>query len=123
MISRQEVLMGRDKEFPLTTELEANLTKLLVALNKFRSTYGKPMVVSSGYRPGKYNKAAGGVKSSCHLTCEATDFRDIDGHIKAYVKANPKVLEDCGLYMEAPESTPTWIHLQTRATANRIFKP
>jgi hypothetical protein len=123
MVSRKEVLMGRDAENPLTKEMEANLAKLLEALNKFRSRYGKPMVVSSGYRPGKYNKSAGGAKNSAHLTCEATDFADADGKLKAYVKTNPSVLEECGLYMEDPERTKTWIHLQIRATKNRVFKP
>lgn len=123
MISREEVLMKRDIEFPLTKELEANLKKLLENLNKFRQKYGKPMLVSSGYRPGKYNKSAGGAKSSAHLSCEACDFKDADGKLKEFVKKNPTVLEECDLYMEAPESTPTWIHLQTRATKNRVFKP
>lgn len=123
MVTRAEVLMGRDKEYPLTKELEANLAVLLEKLNKFRQKYAKPMLVSSGYRPGKYNKAAGGAKSSCHLTCEACDFKDSDGKLKEFIKKNPKVLEECDLYMEAPEDTPTWVHLQTRATKNRIFKP
>lgn len=115
--------MGRDVEYPLNAALESNLAKLLQRLNAFRSLYGLPMYVSSGYRPGKYNKAAGGAKTSAHLSCEACDFKDDDGKLKAFIAAHPGCLEDCDLYMEAPIATPTWVHLQTRKTTNRIFKP
>jgi len=123
MITKKEILMGRDSEYPLTPELESNLNKLLEAVNKFRTAYGKPMIVSSGWRPGKYNKAAGGAAKSAHVTCEAVDFADADGKLKAYVAKNPKILEQCGLYMEDPGATKTWMHVQTRPTKNRIFKP
>ncbi len=122
-IKRDEVLMGRDKEFPLTPDLEANLTKLLTALNGLREKYGKPMIVSSGYRPGKYNTAAGGAKNSSHLSCEACDFKDSSGELKKWCTDNVPVLEEFGLYMEDPTRTPTWLHVQIRPTKNRIFKP
>lgn len=125
MISRDEVLMGRDREYPLSEELEVNLTSLLIALNKCRNIYGKPIAVSSGYRPGKYNTAAKGAANSAHLTCEACDFVDADGQLKKYILDNPIILETCGLYMEAPDRTPTWCHLQIRRipSGNRIFRP
>lgn len=120
-IKRSEVLMGRDLEFPLSETLESNLEKLLAAVNQLRELYGKPMSVSSGYRPGRFNTAAGGAKNSSHLSCEAVDFKDADGALKAF--CTPEILTKCGLYMEAPENTPTWCHLQIRPTKNRIFKP
>lgn len=123
MISREEVLMGRDVEYPLTSEMEANLPKLLIALNKFRVAYGKPMNVTSGYRPGKYNKAAGGAPNSSHLTCEACDFADPDADLKDWIIKHPSILEECGLYQEHPSQTPTWVHLQVRPTKSgrRVF--
>lgn len=123
MISRAEVLMGRDKQHPLTPELEANLEKLLKALNVFRQAYGKPMRVTSGYRPSTFNTKAGGARRSAHMTCEACDFADSDGAIKQWALANLNVLEQTGLYMEHPDATPTWCHLQTRPTRNRVFRP
>lgn len=123
MISDHEILMGRQKEYPLDEDQKKNLKALRNAVNAFRKAYGKPMYVSSGYRPGKYNKAAGGASKSAHLTCEAVDFEDNSGKIKQFIKDNPSILEDCGLYMEHPDNTPTWVHLQTRKTKNRIFKP
>lgn len=123
MISEAEILMGRDKEFPLSADLRVNLGKLLTAVNGFRAAYGQKMTVSSGYRPGHYNSDAGGAKGSCHKTCEAVDFKDPDGAIKKFAQANIKVLEQFGLYMESPRSTPTWCHLQIRPTMYRIFVP
>lgn len=120
-ITRAEVLMGRDTEFPLDDTKEINLSLLLISVNKLRDLYGKPMYVSSGYRPGHYNKSAGGSPKSAHLTCEAVDFKDEDGKLKQF--CTKKILEECGLYIEHPDNTPTWCHLQTRTTKNRIFKP
>jgi zinc D-Ala-D-Ala carboxypeptidase len=120
-----ETLMGRMRLNPLTEEMQNNLEDLLVKVNKFREKYGKPMVISSGYRPAVENEAAGGAKLSAHKTCQAIDFGDKDKQLKEFVKKDPKVLEECDLYMEAAEDTPTWIHLQNRKTksGNRIFKP
>lgn len=124
MITREEILMGREKEYPLTPELEQNLTRLLSSLNKFRAAYGKPMYVTSGYRPGKYNKAAGGAKKSAHLTLEACDFADGDGALASFCLQNLKLLAECGLWLESPAKTKGWVHLQTRPVPGvRIFEP
>lgn len=121
MITRDEILMGRDKLYPLSPQLESNLSKLIIALNKLRALYGKPMFVSSGYRPGEFNTKAKGAKNSSHITCEAVDFKDADGAIKKF--CTPEILIQCGLFMEHLDATPTWCHLQIRPTNNRIFKP
>jgi hypothetical protein len=125
MITRDEVLMGRDKEFPLNSELEKNLEILLKALNKFRAIYGKPMVVSSGYRPGKHNKSAGGALKSNHVICLACDFQDSDGKLDDFCLKNQSILESCGLWLEHPMATPGWVHLQAVAprSGRRVFIP
>jgi hypothetical protein len=123
MITREEILKGRERQHPLDEALEANLKALLIALNKFRYIYGTPMRVTSGYRPAAINLAIGGSKKSAHMSCQAADFADADGKLKMFCLQNVKVLEDCGLYVEDPASTPTWCHMQIRPTKNRIFKP
>lgn len=123
MILASEVLMGRDKEYPPTPAMMNNLTKLLIALNLFRTEYGKPMNVTSGYRPGHYNTDAHGAKGSCHLSLEACDFADPTGDLKKWALLNLPVLEKAGLWMESPASTNGWIHLQTRQVVNRVFQP
>lgn len=130
MITRDEVLKGRDRDYPLTPELEQNLTKLLDAVNKVRKEWGKPLIVTSGYRPGHFNKSARGAKRSAHMTCEAIDFADPNGEFGKWCLANLKLLEEVGLYMESPLYTheppaKRWIHLQIRrpASGNRVFIP
>jgi hypothetical protein len=125
MVTRDEILMGRDKLFPLSSELEANLHKLLGAINKFREKYGHPLFVSSGYRPGFFNAAAGGAKKSNHMICLAVDFKDPYGTLDAFCMENPDILEDCGLWQEHPDSTPGWCHLQAvpPRSGNRVFRP
>lgn len=50
---------------------------LLVAsiLDPLRERYGRPIIVTSGYRCQKLNKLVGGVKYSAHLDGRAADVR------------------------------------------------
>lgn len=125
MITRAEILQGREIEHPLTPEMEANLEQLLRAVNVVRSAYERPMIVSSGYRPRVINSAVGGRVGSAHLRCQAVDFLDRAGLLAAWCLAHTDVLEAAGLYMEDPRWTPTWVHLQTNAPASgrRVFIP
>lgn len=120
-ISKREILMGREIEYPLTEELEKNLLALYLSLNRLRELYGEPMFITSGYRPGRYNVAAGGATNSPHTTCEAADFRDGDNKIKRWI--NEEILIDCGLWLEDPSMTPTWAHFDIRQREKRIFIP
>lgn len=126
MITAAEVLMGREKVAPLTSELKENLEMLLEALNKFRSAYGSSMIVSSGYRPPSINEATkGAAKHSNHMICLACDFKDVDGNLDKWCMSNLDVLEKCGLWLEDPKSTVGWCHLQCvpPRSGNRVFKP
>lgn len=125
MITRSEILMDRDKLAPLDQTLELNLKWLLACLNDLRAIYGKPMIVTSGYRPHAINVAARGAKNSLHMTCQACDFRDDDGSLDEWCMAHLKTLEMCGLYLEHPDSTPGWCHLQCKppASGHRVFRP
>ncbi len=58
--------------------MRANLTALASnVLDPLREAYGKPIVVTSGYRSEKLNRAVGGVKNSQHLTGCAADIRSV----------------------------------------------
>jgi len=111
MITREEILMGRDIQYPLTPELEANLTKLLKAVNVVRKAYGKPMIVTSGYRPAHFNADAKGAKRSAHMVCMAVDFRDSNGELDKWCEDNQDLLESLGLWQEHPDATKGWCHL------------
>lgn len=119
MISRHEILNG--KACPM--EFQQNLSKLLKALNKFREAYGKPMIVTSGYRTKIKNEEIGGAKNSAHCVCLAADFADTDRALTSFILERPQILEECGLWAEEFASTPTWVHLQARIAKNRIFIP
>ena len=62
---------------------------------------------------------------SSHCYGSAVDIEDADGKLKAWCVANKAKLVECGLWMEAPESTKTWCHLSTLMpkSGNRYFKP
>lgn len=126
--------MGREKAYPPTPEMEAGANDLLERVEALFYDLGIELHdsdVSSGYRPDKYNKAAGGSPNSCHLKCVAIDLEETYKR-----ELSSKVTEDLlvkhGLYMEHPDHTMKtkadgsrvwWLHLQTRATRRRIFLP
>lgn len=125
MILPHEILMGRDNSEPLTKEMSYNLFNLLPRVNLVRFEYGKPLYVSSGYRPPSINKSVGGSKNSAHLLCEAVDFKDPNGYFAKWCLNNLHILKKAGLYMEDPRWTPGWVHLMSRAPASksRVFIP
>lgn len=122
MISRDEILMGRDKQYPLDKDQEASLAILLERINKVRTKYAKPMTISSGYRPAVINsKVPGAAKKSSHTLCMAVDIRDVDGKVREWVLANLDFLQSIGLWIEDFRWTPTWVHFQIRPASKRIF--
>lgn len=127
--SRKECLKGREVYYPLTEEMESNLVKLLKCLNKLREAYGKPMFITSLYRPANINAAVGGAKKSNHLLCLACDFNDPDGKLAEWCMDNLDIIEECGLYLEHPSATKTenggWLHAQcvSPKSGNRVFYP
>jgi len=103
-----------------------NIEKLLKKLNLFRSHFGKPMFVSSGYRTKSEHERiyreinAKRLKEkkkplpvparSCHLRGQAADFYDPDGELMKFCKDNEQLLVEIGLWVEA--ETIGWLHLQ-----------
>ena len=57
----------------------ANLTALIEkVLDPLREAYGRPIIVTSGYRCEKLNKAVGGATSSQHVKGQAADIRSME---------------------------------------------
>lgn len=127
MILIKDILMGRDLEYPLNDEQGVNLKILHIAICKLVELYGKPVQLTSGYRPGHYNKLAKGGSRSAHLTCEAVDLADKSRDLTNF--CTDEVLEQCGLWMEDPNVARSWVHLQIRKPKSRcddrvrVFKP
>lgn len=108
----------------LTEEQVHNVIKLLYVVNQLRDAWGKPLTVNSGYRNPEHNKKIGGAPRSNHLLCSAIDLGDKDGSLKAWLTANDnEMLEKFDLYMEHPDDTKTWAHVQINPpkSGKRVF--
>ena len=120
--SEQEMFCKYDpKEIP--DGIISNLMELRARLNQLG--FKPPRVFTCTYRSTEHNARVGGAKKSSHLTGCACDIADADGLLKDYLRTNPELLEECDLYAEDFDSTPTWVHLTTLApkSGRRIFKP
>lgn len=61
----------------------ANLTSLVAnILDPLREAYGKPIIVTSGYRCPKLNKAVGGAAKSQHMKGQAADIRTVSDTVE-----------------------------------------
>lgn len=123
MITPKDYLMGRDKIYPISKDQAVAMADLLARVNHLFATFKINAQLTSGYRPGHFNKAAGGAARSGHLTCHAIDIVDHDGEIGELLKNNVKLLEEYGLWLENPDHTSGWVHLDTKERKNRIFNP
>ena len=65
-----------------TGEIISNLLELSQLLEKIRTIYNKPIIVTSGYRCYKLNKAVGGAVTSQHLLGQAADIRSVSDSVK-----------------------------------------
>lgn len=66
-----------------TSVVKANLTALVAnILDPLREAFGAPVIVSSGYRSARLNRAVGGSKRSQHLKGQAADIRTVSDTLK-----------------------------------------
>ena len=115
--------MGRDKQFPLDVFQAQNMADLLSRVNHLISALKIDPRVSSGYRPASLNKTIGGAKMSTHTVCAGIDLHDYDGKLGTMLRRNVKILEEYGLFLENPDFTKGWVHLDTKKRNNRVFNP
>lgn len=134
MISLKEI---NPKGFLLSKEQEANLNTLHSRINIIRAKYGKPMLITSGFRSIEDHKRIyldlakqRGISSiripmgSQHLKGAAVDIYDPDGSLYRWCKANEQVLFDAKLWCEEQDDQPR-VHFQIfpPASGKRWFKP
>lgn len=93
--------------------VSANLTALVEkVLDPLREAYGKPIIVTSGYRCEKLNKAVGGAASSQHVKGQAADIRSV-----ADTQEENKKIFDLAVKLDLPfdqlinEFGYDWIHI------------
>ena len=122
-VTRSETAKRRGISNMPTPEHIENFKKL--ASNIFqpiREHFGKPILISSGYRSAELNKAIGGSLSSQHCSGEAIDI-DMDGtditnkQIFDYIKDN---LTFDQMIAEFPkQGNPDWVHVSFAANRSQ----
>lgn len=142
MISLADYWMGRDALHPLDmtpqidkdARLTVGLLNQLLEVAEVAGVY-RPVVnpktgsqLSSGWRPPSVNAATQGAsKTSLHMTGKAGDVYDPGNKLDAWLlqPEGQAALERLGLWLEHPDFTPEWCHLQPvpPGSGRRVFRP
>ena len=104
-------------------EVVANLKALCVhILEPLRKAYGKPIIVSSGYRCPKLNKAVKGAAQSQHMLGQAADVHSVSD-TRADNMELWNVLKKLGLPIDQAinEYNYNWLHLSYGPRNRRRF--
>lgn len=129
VLTLSDYFMGRDVSHAheLDETLRSNACRTVARVNELLRLIGNPRTrVNSGWRPHSINAAIPNASPrSRHLTCEAIDLRDEDGAFDAWCMRNLDRLESVGLWLEHPDATPGWCHVQTvpPRSGRRVFMP
>lgn len=139
MIAKNEIL-GKTEEKDLTDVQRKWFAILYVRLNRLRERYGKPMLITSGFRTTidhtrVYQELAQKRKvefdaskipwGSAHLKCAAVDIADDKARtLFQWCQDNEAFLEEVGLWVEEKDDQAR-VHFQVYppVSGHRFFKP
>jgi hypothetical protein len=104
-----------------TPEIIENLKVVAAQVQKVRDHFGKPLIISSGYRSEKLNSAIGGARNSQHTKGEAIDIQSTNGYTNAdifnYIKNNLDF--DQLIWEYGTRKEPKWVHISYKKSGNR----
>lgn len=136
MITLAQFFNGRDIQYAdeLTPEMLGDAATVVLRANKLLAIYTettgdrRPRGVTSGWRPAAINaNTPRAAKRSKHMICRAVDVSDASKSLKKWLmtEAGQKALIECELWMEHPDATPSWVHLQIvpPGSGRRVFTP
>lgn len=109
-----------------TPEILAAMSKLIERLNVVLFEAGIQGHVNSGLRTlASQMQINPNAPKSKHLTGHAVDIADPDQKLQTWCYDNVERLEDLGLWCEAFQFTPNWVHFQDLAprSGHRFFIP
>jgi hypothetical protein len=122
-VTRSETAKRRGISNMPTAEHIENFKKLAINIfQPIREHFGKPILISSGYRSAELNKAIGGSLSSQHCSGEAIDI-DMDGtditnaQIFNYIKDN--LTFDQMIWEFGTDTNPDWVHVSFAANRSQ----
>jgi hypothetical protein len=122
-VTRSETAKRRGISNMPTPEHIENFKKLAINIfQPIREHFGKPILISSGYRSAELNKAIGGSLSSQHCSFEAIDI-DMDGtdipnaQIFNYIKDNLNF--DQMIWEFGTDANPDWVHVSFAANRSQ----
>ncbi|MGV2389080.1 MAG UNVERIFIED_CONTAM: D-Ala-D-Ala carboxypeptidase family metallohydrolase [Microcystis novacekii LVE1205-3] len=81
-----ENLRNDPRRIPHDTTLQNNILTIMRELEKIRTDYGKPIIITSGYCPEQINRAVGGVSNSQHIRGTAVDICPAHGDVFEFQK-------------------------------------
>lgn len=102
-------------------EVTARLTALVAnVLDPLREAWGKPIVVTSGYRSPRLNRAVGGAARSQHCKGEAADIRTLSNR-RWENRQLYDLIRKLGLPFDQliDEYDYSWIHVSYNESRNR----
>ncbi|WP_455107148.1 D-Ala-D-Ala carboxypeptidase family metallohydrolase [Porphyromonas sp.] len=94
-----------------------DLRRLMDYLDRVREAFGKAIIVTSGFRSPRLNKAIGGAPDSQHMKGQAADIRPIDfKELRQLFDTIRRVGGFDQLIYEEPAGRAPWIHVSIAPT-------
>ncbi len=111
---RSDTAKRRGIDNTLPDELRVAAEYTLSRLDAIREAYGKPIVITSGYRCAALNKAVGGKPTSQHLKAQAADLK-WDTELLSFILQRCKFDQ----LIEEHSGNTRWIHISFKQTGER----
>lgn len=116
--------MGRQTQYPLTTDQMEAAQETVKRLAQLETAYGMELVLTSGYRPDAIDaQTPGAHPGDAHSKCMGADLRDLDRALSNWCLDNLDIVSEIGFWLESPMSAVNHVHIQTYAppSGKRIF--